>query len=100
MRTGFGKSPVPGPVRVGHSNLAGDGQADRRYHGGPDMAVLAYSADHYPAWRSELDWPELPLGGFGENLSIEGAAEDSAASETSGARGLRSYKFRRRGIHA
>jgi MOSC domain-containing protein YiiM len=77
MRTGFGKSPVAGGVRVGHSNLEGDGQADRRYHGGPDMAVLAYCAGHYPAWRSELDWPDLPLGGFGENLSIEGAAEDT-----------------------
>src|SRR6185295_19687140 len=48
MRTGFGKSPVAGGVRVGHSNLEGDGQADRRYHGGPDMAVLAYCAGHYP----------------------------------------------------
>ena len=78
MRTGFGKSPVAGDVRVGHTNVEGDGQADRRYHGGADMAVLAYCADHYPAWRRELDWPDLPLGGFGENLSIEGAAETSA----------------------
>ena len=77
LRTGFGKRPVPGPVRVGFENLDGDGQADRRYHGGPDMAVLAYSADHYPAWRSELSWPDLPLGGFGENLSVDGAAEST-----------------------
>jgi MOSC domain-containing protein YiiM len=39
------------------------------------MAVLAYSADHYPAWRAELSWPELPLGGFGENLSVSGTTE-------------------------
>lgn len=75
MRTGYGKRPVAGAVRVFRLNLEGDGQADRRYHGGPDMAVLAYSADHYAAWRDELSWPGLPLGGFGENLSVSGATE-------------------------
>ncbi len=78
LRTAFGKLPVAGEVRVGRESLEGDGQADRRYHGGPDMAVLAYSADHYPAWREELAWPSLPLGGFGENLSVEGAGEETA----------------------
>jgi MOSC domain-containing protein YiiM len=77
MRTGFGKSRVSGDVRVGRLNLDGDGQADRRYHGGADMAVLAYSADHYPVWRAELRWPELPLGGFGENLSLGGGTEET-----------------------
>ena len=76
MRTGFGKRPIAGAVRLSRLNLEGDGQADLRYHGGPDMAVLAYAADHYAAWREELDWPDLPLGGFGENLSIGGANED------------------------
>lgn len=75
LRTAFGKQPVLFEVHVGREGIEGDGQADRRYHGGPDMAVLAYSADHYPAWRAELAWPELPLGGFAENLSIEGATE-------------------------
>jgi MOSC domain-containing protein YiiM len=50
--TGFYKEPVAGPVRVGLTNLEGDGQADLVNHGGPDKAVLAYSADHYPAWRT------------------------------------------------
>ena len=77
MRTGFGKQPVTGRVRVGLTNLEGDGQADRKHHGGADMAVLAYSADHYSSWRSELAWPGLPLGGFGENLSVAGATEES-----------------------
>ena len=78
LLTGFGKQPALGEVRVGRENIEGDGQADRRYHGGADMAVLAYSADHYPAWREELVWPGLPLGGFGENLSVEGATEETA----------------------
>lgn len=75
LRTAYRKSPVAGPVRVLGENLEGDGQADRRYHGGADMAVLAYGADHYPAWREELSWPGLPLGGFGENLSVSGTSE-------------------------
>ncbi len=78
LHTGFGKTAVAGGVRAGREGLEGDGQADRRYHGGPEMAVLAYGAGHYPAWRAELSWPELPLGGFGENLSVEGAVEETA----------------------
>ena len=78
MRTGFCKQPVPGEVRVGRENLEGDAQADHRHHGGPDMAVLAYPADHYPAWRAELSWAALPLGGFGENLSVAGVTEGTA----------------------
>jgi MOSC domain-containing protein YiiM len=77
MRTAFGKRPVCGPVWVGRLHLDGDGQADHRYHGGADMAVLACSADHYPLWRSELTRPDFPLGAFGENLSISGATEES-----------------------
>ena len=73
--TGFFKTPVAGPVAVGRINLAGDGQADRRVHGGPDKAVLAYAAGHYPAWRAELGMPELPFGGFGENLTVRGLSE-------------------------
>lgn len=73
--TGFYKDPVSGPVALSRTNLAGDGQADLRYHGGPDKAVLAYAAEHYPAWRAELGLPELTLGGFGENLAVDGWSE-------------------------
>ena len=75
--TGFFKSPVKGPVFVGMTNLAGDGQADLKHHGGIDKAVLAYSADHYPNWRSELNLPDLPSGAFGENLTIAGLCEQT-----------------------
>jgi len=73
--TGFFKEPVAGPVRVGRTNIVGDGQADLEVHGGPDKAVLAYSADHYPAWRAELGLPDLPFGAFGENLTVAGLTE-------------------------
>ncbi|MBS2021734.1 MAG: MOSC domain-containing protein [Deltaproteobacteria bacterium] len=74
--TGYGKQPVAGAM-VRTLNLDGDGQADKRHHGGPDMAVLAYSADHYVAWRKELDWGNIPSGAFAENLTVEGATEDT-----------------------
>lgn len=77
MRTGYGKEPAAGPVRLGREGFDGDAQADRRYHGGPDMAALAYAVAHYPRWREELLWPELGPGAFGENLPVEDADEQS-----------------------
>lgn len=73
--TGFFKEPVLGPVRLGLTNLEGDGQADRLHHGGPDKAVLAYSAEHYPLWRQSLNQPALPFGAFGENFTVTGLTE-------------------------
>jgi MOSC domain-containing protein YiiM len=75
--TGFFKMRIEGSVFVGATNIVGDGQADLINHGGIDKAILAYSADHYPKWRSELDKPDLPHGAFGENLTIAGLSEES-----------------------
>jgi MOSC domain-containing protein YiiM len=75
--SGFFKAAVAGPVKVGRTNIDGDGQANLKFHGGPDKAILAYSADHYPQWRRELAMPDLPHGGFGENLTIAGIDEES-----------------------
>jgi len=75
--TGFYKRPVHGRAFVGTTNIHGDGQADLKHHGGVDKAVLAYSADHYPAWRESLRLPEMPHGAFGENLTIHGLSEES-----------------------
>jgi MOSC domain-containing protein YiiM len=74
-RTGFFKQPVGGAVMLRAINLDGDGQGDRKNHGGPDKAVLCDAAGHYSAWRSELDAPDLPYGAFGENFSIDGLDE-------------------------
>jgi MOSC domain-containing protein YiiM len=71
----FAKEPVRGAVWVGRLGLEGDQHADSRVHGGPDKAVLAYSADHYPAWRAELAPLALAFGAFAENLTIAGADE-------------------------
>ncbi len=77
-RTAFVKEPVAGPVMLGRLGLEGDSQADLMVHGGPDMAVLAYSADHYPLWHRELALAGLGPGGFGENLTVAGQDEHGA----------------------
>ncbi len=77
--TAFWKTPIAGPVAVGPLGVAGDEQADRENHGGPDKAVLAYSADHYASWRADLHLPDMPHGGFGENLTIAGLSEGSVS---------------------
>lgn len=69
------KEAVKGSVRVGRTNLDGDEQADLKHHGGPDKAVLAYAARHYPEWRRELPETDFPAGAFGENLTVEGLSE-------------------------
>ena len=76
-QTAFFKSPVTGSIHFGELGAAGDEQADRKNHGGIDKAVLAYSADHYGFWREELSLPDMPFGGFGENLTIAGAQEST-----------------------
>jgi len=74
-RSAIFKSAVEGPVRLTSTNVEGDRQADPRVHGGPEMAVLCYSADHYPLWRLEMGIGEMGPGGFGENFTISGQDE-------------------------
>jgi MOSC domain-containing protein YiiM len=68
----IGKAPVTGRVRVEGVNVAGDDQADRRVHGGPDKAVYAYAAEDIAWWAQELGRDDLRPGIFGENLTTEG----------------------------
>lgn len=68
--TGIFKSPVPGPVEVATLGLDGDGQADPRFHGGPDKAVYGFGDDAYGWFRKRLG-RELEPGIFGENLTFE-----------------------------
>lgn len=75
--SGTFKAPVLGPVRLGRTGLAGDGQADLTVHGGPEKAVLGYSAAHYPFWREQLGREDVGPGAFGENLVLEGLDEST-----------------------
>jgi MOSC domain-containing protein YiiM len=72
LMSAIGKRPVDGRVRVEGVNVAGDDQADRRVHGGPDKAVYAYASEDTAWWADELDRGDLVPGMFGENLTLEG----------------------------
>jgi MOSC domain-containing protein YiiM len=74
-RTAFWKEEAPGPVHVGARGLEGDAQADTRFHGGPEMAVLMYAASHYRLWRSLAGLEAMGPGGFAENLTVDGLDE-------------------------
>ena len=52
-------------------NVAGDDQADREFHGGPDKAVYAYAREDTVWWEREIG-RELEDGNFGENLTVSG----------------------------
>jgi MOSC domain-containing protein YiiM len=69
------KEPVQGRVWAGREGLAGDCQVYRKAHGGPERALLLYSAAHYARWREEWGLADLGPGGFGENLTVEGLSE-------------------------
>jgi MOSC domain-containing protein YiiM len=72
IRTSIFKSPVAGRVRLSGVNVAGDDQADRSVHGGPDMAVYAYAGEDYAWWEEQLA-AALGPGHFGDNLTTRGA---------------------------
>lgn len=71
IQTSIYKDPVDGPVRLDGVNVKGDDQADRRVHGGVDMAVYAYAAEDADWWSDQLG-RSVPPGTFGENLTTSG----------------------------
>lgn len=74
------KQPVDRVLRLETDGFAGDEQADRRHHGGPEKALHHYDTAHYDSWRAELGkLPALRPGGFGENLCSTGADEGTVA---------------------
>lgn len=70
-RSAIWKSPVAGRIAARGVNLAGDDQADRTAHGGPDKAVYAYAKEDLAWWEEQLG-RSLAFGEFGENLTTEG----------------------------
>ena len=72
------KRPRESAVQVLTEGLAPDEQADRRVHGGPEMALHLYPLDNHAWWRGEIgDHPALDEpGGFGSNLAVRGLTEE------------------------
>lgn len=77
-RTGMFKRPVAARLEVNAQGLAGDQQADRRFHGGPEKALHHYAAENYVhlARRYPLYAGDFVPGSLGENLSTCGWDED------------------------
>lgn len=75
----FAKRPRDGVVQVLEEGLAPDEQADRRVHGGPEMALHLYPLDHHDWWRGQIgDHPLLDEpGGFASNLALRGLTEEN-----------------------
>src|SRR6056297_2652630 len=73
------KRPRQGAVQVLPDGFAPDEQADRRVHGGPEMAVHLYPLDHHDYWRDALGDSDLldEPGAFGSNLAVRGLTEDA-----------------------
>ncbi len=76
VRTGIFKKPVMLPTAVEELGLAGDAQADKRFHGGPHMAVYFYPVEHYAYFGAMLG-RELVPGTFGENVTVTELDEES-----------------------
>jgi len=74
-RTAYQKEERTGPVLIGRLGLEGDEQSDRRFHGGPQQAVLMYAARHYESWRALPGLEAMGPGGFGENLTLSDTDE-------------------------
>src|SRR5215470_666241 len=71
------KFPVAGRIAARGVNLAGDDQADRKAHGGPDKAVYAYAIEDLRWWEQEIGRP-LQYGELGENLTTQGIDANGA----------------------
>jgi ferredoxin-NADP reductase/MOSC domain-containing protein YiiM len=74
--TGVWKQPVSGPAMVRRLNIDGDGQGDTNGHGGEQRAVLVYQIQSYRYWQQYLKRDDFTYGQFGENLTVDGMADD------------------------
>ncbi len=76
-KSAIAKQPVAGPVRILSEGFECDEQADRKVHGGPDMAVHLYPLDHHDFWNGMLMGHPLldDPGAFGSNLAVRGIGE-------------------------
>jgi len=76
-RSAIYKETVAGRIAVNLTNIAGDKQANLKYHGGPDKAICCFAAEHFDFWRNRLGrGAEFGCGAFGENFTLQGLTED------------------------
>ncbi len=73
--TGIVKQTIQGKIWAGQTNLEGDGQGDRKNHGGVEKAIFVYPIAHYTRWQEKLDRADFTIGAFGENLAVQHMTE-------------------------
>jgi len=76
VRTAVWKTPVTGRILARRLNLDGDGQGDLHGHGGEQRAIMVYQLDSYRYWADYLGRSDLVHGNFGENLTVDGLADN------------------------
>lgn len=75
VETGIFKQPVNQPIFLGEEDVENDAVIDRRYHGGIEKAVYAYSENHYDYWKQLYPNLDFNFGMFGENITISNLEE-------------------------
>lgn len=70
-KTGINKTAVSGFAMIDREGLVGDAVCNRKYHGGPEQAILLEGSLTLDWWAELLGRPVEP-GTFGENLVIKG----------------------------
>jgi ferredoxin-NADP reductase/MOSC domain-containing protein YiiM len=76
VHTAVWKKPVDGPRMARRLNIDGDGQGDLAGHGGEQRAVFVYQIESYRYWQEQLGRDDFEYGQFGENLTVQGLADD------------------------
>ncbi len=76
VHTAIWKRPVSGRVMARRLNIDGDGQGDLAGHGGEHRAVMVYQLESYRYWQAQLQRNDFEYGEFGENLTVDGLADN------------------------
>ncbi|WP_215810125.1 MOSC domain-containing protein [Vibrio alginolyticus] len=78
-QSAINKQVLPERQHATELGFISDEQGDPRFHGGIQKALHIYPSEHYPIWQQELGERTIfqSAGGFGENISSEGATEST-----------------------
>ncbi len=75
--TAINKSPLTQPAQITPTGIDIDKQADKKHHGGPELALCCYPNEHY-TWAEQHLNATLSIPAFGENLTTHGLIETEA----------------------
>jgi MOSC domain-containing protein YiiM len=75
IETGIYKKPVDTSIFLEKEDVKDDCVADRKHHGGKDMAVYAFTKNHYEYFQKLYPNLKLSNGIFGENLTVSNLFE-------------------------